>query len=77
MIAYKDFFPIRQGFFPTPKNIKAGFDSAVWAANEWIEHESIQVLNVETIKAHAVEVPIRLRVWYRTVSEKPVSLPEI
>ena len=50
MIEFKDFVP---KMIAAPKLFKAGeyesLESALAAANDWIEKETIQVLNLETV----------------------------
>jgi hypothetical protein len=66
MIAYKDFVPKHPGLFSKHEVNAAAFDAAVEAANQWIDRESIEVLNIETVGWRDV-VPLLqwIRVWYR------------
>ena len=67
MIAFRDFGP-RQvtGLFTKDADLKAAFDAALASANEWIDGESIEVINVETVgmgEAHPMQRAVRI--WYR------------
>jgi hypothetical protein len=78
MIAYRDFRPEVEGFFPKAHRIEEKFDGALAGANRWIESESIEVLNVETIGLRDAAFESRsIRIWYRTDVKKPDPLPEI
>jgi hypothetical protein len=67
MIAYRDFEPKpRAGLFPKAADLKLAFDAAVALANEWIDGESIEVINVETVGMGEVSPMQRsVRIWYR------------
>jgi hypothetical protein len=73
MIAYRDFEPTPPGTFSDVAASRMAFNSAVSSANEWIERESIEVLNIETLDRGGLPFWVRwplmlrtLRVWYVT-----------
>lgn len=68
MIAFKDFQRgTKFGGFAT-----AGFDTAVSAANEWLNTNAVQVINVETLSDTGGVLGVSstsqdgVRVWYKT-----------
>ena len=67
MIAYRDFEPkLIPGFFSKAADLKAVFDAALASANEWIDGESIEVINVETVGMGDYHPMQRwVRIWYR------------
>jgi len=60
MIAFEDFVPEKGGFFhrPTVKQVA----EPLQRANEWIERNGIDVINVETL----VHYTAFIRVWHRS-----------
>jgi hypothetical protein len=78
MIAYRDFRPEVVGLFPKADRIQENFAIALAEANRWIESESIDLINVETIGIHDAAFESRsIRIWYRTAGPKLDPLPEI
>jgi hypothetical protein len=49
MIAFRDFEPEHAGMFSRTDAWKRAFDQALSRANEWIDQDSIEVINVETL----------------------------
>ena len=67
MIAFRDF---RSSTFGSP--LSDGIDSALVAANEWLERTGIQPINIETLTELRGNVSVEsvtrgLRIWYEIV----------
>ena len=78
MIAYRDFYPEYLGIFATFEDSKGAFDSALTAANDWIDGESIEVINVESIRIGlAPPMLLMIRIWHHSTASKPASFPEV
>jgi hypothetical protein len=81
MIAFRDFRPIRPaGLFPAITQLAETQAKALADANEWIERESIEVINVESLADELEGAPVErylIRVWYRTAVLKPQPYPEV
>ncbi len=71
MIAYEDFSPKVKKMFPTAASVQVAFDNAIAAANRWIERDSVDVLNVESIFHYSTQMPRLVRVWYRSPMSRP------
>jgi hypothetical protein len=66
MIAFRDFVPEHAGMFSKIDAWKRSFDKALSQANEWIDRDSIEVINVETIgMGESLPVTRTVRIWYR------------
>jgi hypothetical protein len=76
MIAYRDFDFPSPAFLPNEGRDRENFDRVVADVNVWLVHESIDVVNVETIIDNLRENLRMLRVWYRPTQAKSASSPE-
>jgi hypothetical protein len=74
MVAFRDFVHVNDGFWPSRKRGVQAFEKALVEANEWIDRESIEVINVETLGIVGSSI---VRVWHRTPSPKLQPPPEV
>jgi hypothetical protein len=77
MIGFRDFKPERPGLFASAERHLDVQAQALAEANEWIDRDSIEVINVESFAEEFGLEPVCIRVWYRTASSKPQSYPEV
>jgi len=78
MISFRDFRLHPEHFFPSSSRIEEKFSRAFREANDWIDSESIDVINVETIGLIDAAFESRsIRIWYRVVGAKLDPIPEL
>jgi hypothetical protein len=78
VIAYKDFVPKSSGVFFSAESLKAAFDVAVSMANEWVESDSVEVINIETVgNTQSPFFARSVRIWYRAAGGKLDTVPEV
>jgi hypothetical protein len=77
MIAYRDFDLPSPAFIPNKGRDRENFDRVLAEVNAWVDRESIDVVNVETIIENLRENLRLLRVWYRLAHSEPASSPDV